>query len=126
MAGRNDSMPKNENHSSPQDCASCLRGCQWAGWRRAVYTQYVLAVHFIGRGHRSQGWRSSSVGPCRAGFIPDMSTVSSLHIHSFICVYSPSLIHPLRACQALCKALGDEVTRLQCPDGLRAQNLEEQ
>lgn len=51
--------PKNENHSSPQDCASCLRGCQWAlARRRAVYTP-SMCLQFIssaeGTGLRAGG-----------------------------------------------------------------------
>lgn len=84
--------PKNENHSSPRDCASCPRGCQSAlAWRRVVYTpKYVLAVNSVAECTALRAARSVCVGTTGMGlakpFIPDTR-------HLFVCSFLPSLLH---------------------------------
>lgn len=87
--------PKNENHSSPQDCASCPRGCQWAlARRRAVYT-LGMCLQFISAAG-STGLRTSGAAVWapqgRALYLRHQTPVSSL-THSFIHSCTPAFPH---------------------------------
>lgn len=100
--------PKNENHSSPQDCASCREAASqpWPRGRLFTLPEGVLAVNSIGCVHSPRAARSICVGT-RGRTSPDPSSQTPVtsFIHLFIHVLVYSLLHSPSVCQALYKVL---------------------